>query len=330
MDKSKAEYVTRDFSAVDKHVDELARRERILTWRLFVDNLKRSGIPLILIACALAILLIALGIFIWLIKKEKIIEVDKIVRQEIIKEVPVLEIEQVVKEVPVDRIVEVPKYFPVYTFNSDPIIMEKIRTILLEGGGDITEQKLQQIERILNSQTSENVDNQDNVGQPEITSGENISEPSSKQVDTENKIARQRLTKNNVRVEGKSLSFLLKWENKNDLDLYVMRPDRKTIGVNAPFLAGKFGGKLDVDKNYLRGITNEPIENINFQEAMSGEYKIAVRLFKDRTNNTNGYTNFKILVYEDGKLARAHSDRISHKSLRNQSIFFLRHNYVSK
>ena len=93
---------------------------------------------------------------------------------------------------------------------------------------------------------------------------------------------------------------------------------------------GKFGGKLDVDKNYWRDITNEPIENINFQEAMNGEYKIEVRLFKDRTNTINAYTNFKIFVYEDGKLARAHSDRISHKSPINKVMQPLTHNYVSK
>ena len=72
MDKDNAEYVVRDFSPVDRHVEELAKRERILTWRLFIDNLKRLALPLILIACAIAIILIALGFFIWLIKKDKI------------------------------------------------------------------------------------------------------------------------------------------------------------------------------------------------------------------------------------------------------------------
>ena len=87
MENKSYEYTTNDFSAVDQHVKELARRERILTWRLLIDNLKRLGIPLIFIACALAILLIALGIFIWLIKSEKVKELEKVV--EITKEVPV-------------------------------------------------------------------------------------------------------------------------------------------------------------------------------------------------------------------------------------------------
>ena len=46
MDKDNAEYVVRDFSPVDRHVDELARRERILTWRLFIDNLKETIVEL--------------------------------------------------------------------------------------------------------------------------------------------------------------------------------------------------------------------------------------------------------------------------------------------
>ena len=35
------EYTVRDYSAVDKQIDEIARRERILTNRLNLENLKR-------------------------------------------------------------------------------------------------------------------------------------------------------------------------------------------------------------------------------------------------------------------------------------------------
>ena len=70
-----AEYTVRDFSAVDTQVAEMAKREKLLTWRLRIENLKRLGIPLILFATAAAIIILAIGIFLWLIKKEKIVEI---------------------------------------------------------------------------------------------------------------------------------------------------------------------------------------------------------------------------------------------------------------
>ena len=121
MDKENAEYVTRDFSAVDRHVEELARRERILTWRLFIDNLKRLGLPLILIACAIAILLIAIGILVWFIKNEKVKEVEKVVRKETVKEVPVVS-ERI-------NIVEVPKFVPIFPNDENIVQFKKLQRI---------------------------------------------------------------------------------------------------------------------------------------------------------------------------------------------------------
>ena len=105
MEKDNAEYVVRDFSAVDMQVAEMAKRENILTWRLKIDNIKRLGIPLILLACALAILIVALGIFIWLAKEPRVVEIDKIV--EVTREVPIISEKIKVVEVPV--YIEVPK-----------------------------------------------------------------------------------------------------------------------------------------------------------------------------------------------------------------------------
>ncbi len=302
MEKDNAEYVTRDFSAVDRHVDELAKRERILTWRLFIDNLKRLGLPLILIACALAILLIALGIFIWIIKQEKIKEIDKIVR------VPKVEIERVIEQVKVDKVIEVIKYFPLYINNTDPVIYEKIKSILSQGDGEITEKKLREIQQLLENQPSQNVNRQ-----PNVTTGENILKPDQNEIKNTNRIAKERLRKNNVNIQGKALSFLLKWENTNDLDIHVKRPDRKIISYTSPYLPGKFGGRLDLDKN-VSNYTNQPIENINFQEAMEGEYEVWVSLHNDRTANRNGHTNFEILVYEGGILKEFHVNKISHRT----------------
>ena len=112
-----AEYTVRDFSAVDTQVAEMAKREKLLTWRLRIENLKRLGMPLIYFAAALAIVIIALGIFFWLIQKERVVEVDKVV--EVVKEVPIatekLKIVEVpvYVETPVEKVVEVTKEVPV-------------------------------------------------------------------------------------------------------------------------------------------------------------------------------------------------------------------------
>ncbi len=99
MEDKSTEYVVRDFSAVDRQVREMAKRENVLTWRLRIENLKRLGIPLILFATAAAIIILAIGIFLWLIKKEKIVEIDKVV--EITKEIPVVSEKLKVVEVPI-------------------------------------------------------------------------------------------------------------------------------------------------------------------------------------------------------------------------------------
>ena len=62
MEDKSTEYVVRDFSAVDRQVREMAKRENLLTWRLRIENLKRLGMPLILFATAAAIIILAIGI----------------------------------------------------------------------------------------------------------------------------------------------------------------------------------------------------------------------------------------------------------------------------
>ena len=39
-----SEYTVRDYSAMDRQIDEIARRERILTNRLNLENLKRFAL----------------------------------------------------------------------------------------------------------------------------------------------------------------------------------------------------------------------------------------------------------------------------------------------
>ena len=80
------EYITRNYDAVDQHILEIGKRERVITQKMRIENLASLGLPLILIALAVAIVIISIGISIWLIKTEKTVEVDRIVEVEKIVE----------------------------------------------------------------------------------------------------------------------------------------------------------------------------------------------------------------------------------------------------
>jgi len=57
-----SEYTVRDYSAVDKQIDEIARRERILTNRLNLENLKRFILIGLMVVGGICLLVLALAI----------------------------------------------------------------------------------------------------------------------------------------------------------------------------------------------------------------------------------------------------------------------------
>ena len=146
MKKETSEYIVRDFSAVDRQVEEMANREKALTWRLKIENVKRLGIPLILLSCALSILLLAFGAFIWLVQQERIVEIEKIV--EVTREVPIISERIKVVEVPI--YIETPRIKNVVADNSTQeelpdIVFQKNTTAKL---GNLS---LAKIERMIGS-----------------------------------------------------------------------------------------------------------------------------------------------------------------------------------
>ncbi|MDC3081708.1 hypothetical protein OA385_05160 [Paracoccaceae bacterium] len=345
MDKDNAEYVVRDFAPVDRHVEELAKRERILTWRLFIDNLKRLAIPLILIACAIAIILIALGFFIWLIKKDKIMETEKVITKEIIKEVPIIS-ERV-------NVVEVPKFVPVYpnaeniirgqgvVLNHSPIIQKGFtRTLreVLENENLTASEKVKGIEDNFNAYRREGlVDNNlfwrkvdtllkdnsmnseeklkgfqtilqelDNEKLPEIDvepeSNQSDLSDDQNEVDETKKELEKRLTDNDLDISDKPLRISLIWNDTNDLDLHVITPNNSYIDYRRKYMNGRLIGKLEVDKNAdNRSLTNAPVENISFSNAIDGTYEIYVSIFKVQQPYSIGDTKYKIIVDQAGK-----------------------------
>ena len=57
-----SEYTVRDYSAVDRQIDEIARRERILTNRLNLENLKRFILIGLMVVGGICLLVLALAI----------------------------------------------------------------------------------------------------------------------------------------------------------------------------------------------------------------------------------------------------------------------------
>ena len=325
MENKSYEYTTNDFSAVDQHVKELAKRERILTWRLLIDNLKRLGIPLIFIACALAILLIALGIFIWLIKSEKVKELEKVV--EITKEVPV-EKEKL-------KIIEIPKYIAVPMTSADlqfdgvrysgQISREQIKTALIQSGVEPSEVLIERIWQSVREGSSSNnsVDQNNNADGQQIETGENVKTSNMSSLKDDRKDFSERIERSGGSTVG-AVRFSLLWNNTNDLDLHVEAPDGNIIYYSNKRTRGEGGGNLDIDTNFMdANITSRPIENIIFPTGLEGTYKVYVSIYKDRTRQPKGSTKYKLEVAKDGQQSRTWDGEIPNNTPRNRRVLAL-------
>ena len=325
MENKSYEYTTNDFSAVDQHVKELAKRERILTWRLLIDNLKRLGIPLIFIACALAILLIALGIFIWLIKSEKVKELEKVV--EITKEVPV-EKEKL-------KIIEIPKYIAVPMTSADlqfdgvrysgQISREQIKTALIQSGVEPSEVLIERIWQSVREGSSSNnsVDQNNNADGQQIETGENVKTSNMSSLKDDRKDFSERIERSGGSTVG-AVRFSLLWNNTNDLDLHVEAPDGNIIYYSNKRTSGEGGGNLDIDTNFMdANITSRPIENIIFPSGLEGTYKVYVSIYKDRTRQPKGSTKYKLEVAKDGQQSRTWDGEIPNNTPRNRRVLAL-------
>ncbi len=110
------------------------------------------------------------------------------------------------------------------------------------------------------------------------------------------------------------LTVTLLWNTVDDLDLHIDCPNRAHISYQN---RSGCGGMLDVDKNARRKkngipmgpVTREPIENIFWDSAQSGKYRIRINLFKEGTR-FRGARPFKIKVqkgedveYFEGKVS---------------------------
>jgi hypothetical protein len=262
----------------------MAKRERILTWRLRIDNIRRLGIPLILLSCALAILIIAMGIFVWLLKEERVVEIEKIV--EVTREIPIFSEKIKVIEVPV--YIEVPKIIEVPRAQIVPLVEP--------AGTD----PLELIET-----------------NPASTVAPDVNMNSEFDTEEHSNTVATILESGGAEV-GAQLNFALLWENTNDLDLHVETPSGEILFFGKSVIGE---GRLDSDKNVRQGLTENAIENIRWEkDAPEGTYKIYVSLYTNRSSLGSASTDFQLVVHQKGQIFGSYAGKVSHSSLRKRQF----------
>ena len=90
----------------------------------------------------------------------------------------------------------------------------------------------------------------------------------------------QRITERGAR-RGK-LNFTLEWSSIDDIDLYVTCPTGATVSYRNK---GDCNGTYDLDANVVaEEAISDPVENIVFDEALVGIYKVRAHLRSERTS----------------------------------------------
>ena len=80
------QYLTSDYSAVDRQIEEMASRESVLTQAKRFQNFRSLAITLAIIAGAISLIIISVGIALWFVMTPKIVEVEtKIIEKHFIE-----------------------------------------------------------------------------------------------------------------------------------------------------------------------------------------------------------------------------------------------------
>ena len=114
--------------------------------------------------------------------------------------------------------------------------------------------------------------------------------PDAKQDQTKTEADRSEVQKRITERGAKTaaLNFVLEWDSVDDVDLYVTCPAGETISYSNR--AG-CGGHYDLDANVAAvSAINDPMENIVFENAAKGLYKVRAHLRGNRTKGTKTVT----------------------------------------
>ena len=256
------EYTVRDYSAIDKQIDEIAKREGVLTNRLSIENIKKYALIGLLAVAGICALMLFSGIAYRIAFPPGSPETIKEVIREV--KVPVEVIKEVIREVkvPVEVIKEVIREVKVPV----EVIKEVIREVKVP------------------------VENGYNSQQTNSLAGEIIKDNSQSYQET-----KKRLSDNKI-LYGNKVDVSLLWNNLNDLDLYIKCPDGELIYyMNRK---SKNGGQLDIDRNVKhKEMTSYPIEHILWKDkAPVGKYEIILNLAGHHPKDQLSENEYQIII----------------------------------
>ncbi|MFM7682159.1 MAG: OmpA family protein, partial [Bacteroidota bacterium] len=117
-----------------------------------------------------------------------------------------------------------------------------------------------------------------------------------------------------------AITISLMWDNFNDIDLHCIDPNGEEIFYG--HRNSKSGGELDVDMNAEGPYSNEPVENIYWENSKAKKGKYVVYLNHYRNHNCYGCedpTNYTVVVKQNnitkefkGKITYGDSKRLIH------------------
>ena len=96
------------------------------------------------------------------------------------------------------------------------------------------------------------------------------------------------------------IEIALAWNNENDLDLSVIDPNGELIYYGHKI--ARSGGELDVDANFVKPYTREPVENIYWPvgRAPRGHYMVRVTYWDNHGGPVD--THYRCVVLEHGRM----------------------------
>jgi len=119
-----------------------------------------------------------------------------------------------------------------------------------------------------------------------------------------------------------ALRVSLAWFDRDDLDIHVYEPDGNHIYF------GNKSGKLDVDMNANGRLSDEPVENVSWNNPKDGVYKIKVNNYNRRTSSQGG---FVIEVENNGQVSQySYRDVVRDEQTVTVGSITVRHGSITK
>lgn len=259
-----AEYTVRDFSAIEEQIKQIAERERALTNRIKIQNLKQ-------LLFVLGVFLLAVGLFFILLsyaykiafkRDPEVIQKVEVIEKTLPATKIIIESSNSKREVPVGSTVKIHE-------TTDPA------TAPDERGGQ--------------------------SGSKFISSAEVT--PEIKDADAARNDVLKRLTSRGVDLSNREAATSLLWDNYNDLDLFIQEPSGEKIYYGRQYSSTGGRLDVDANFN-PRLKTRQPVENISWPKGKTpkGEYIVYVGFYsRDSREPYDGETPFKVITRVDGK-----------------------------